>query len=214
MNVIISLHDPGYQVLADVTWTQNKLLYAQKHGYAAECKTSNFKGGISIGYEKIWFIKELMETHPEYEWLWWTGTDTLVTNFNIKIEDRIDNDYHFIIATDCNGINADSFLIRNSPEGRNYINYIWDNHPKYEPDVWKEQRCIINSLDEFKDIIKIVPQRDMNAYNYDLYPECSPFDKGNNFGHWGPGDWLIHWPGTDLRKRLHLASIYMQQVLK
>lgn len=214
MNVIISLHDPNYQPLADLTWNQNKVLYAEKNGYAAECKTNNFKGGVSIGYEKIWFIKELMADHPEYEWIWWTGTDTLVTNFNVKIEDRIDNNYHFIIATDCNGINADSFLVRNSPEGRAYIDFIWDNHEEYEQDGWKEQRCIISNLEKFKDIIKIVPQRDLNAYNYALYPHCQPYDKSENYGQWQPGDWLIHWPGIDLFRRLQLASFYMQHVVK
>ena len=216
MNAIISLHDSGYQPLADLTWNNNKLLYAQKHGYAADCKSSGLRGDVSIGYEKIWFIKELMEQYPEYEWIWWAGADTVVTNFNIKIEDRIDNHYHFIIATDCNGINADSFLVKNSAEGKAYIDHIWDRRHEFDQDGWHEQRCIINTLEQFKDIVKIVPQRDLNSYDYNLYPSYQhhPYDAGGNHGQWQPGDWLIHWPGTSLSRRLELASFYIQQVVQ
>ena len=214
MHAIISLHDANYKPLANITWDQNKAPYAEKHGYAAICRTEGWRGDVSIGYEKIWLYKQLMEQHPEYEWIWWVGCDTLITNFNIKIEDRIDNDYHFIIATDCNGINSDSMLVRNTPEGKAYIDYIWDNRERYANHHWLEQQCIIESVDQFKDIIKFVPQRDINAYNYSLYPECKPYDKYENYGQWQEGDWLIHWPGTDLYRRIQLASFYTKLIVK
>lgn len=214
MNIaIVSLNDINYQPLADLTWSQNKVEYAERHEYAYACKTEGFYG-VGVGFEKIWFLRDMLTEYPDIEWLWWTGCDTLVTNMTTKLEDRVDNNYHFIIATDCNGINADSFFIRNSPEGRAYIDMIISRHMQYQSHVWAEQQCIIESLEEFKDIIKVVPQRDINAYDYGLYPECIPLDKSGNDGQWKEGDLLIHWPGTSLPKRLELARHYMSKVVK
>lgn len=209
---IVSLNDRNYEILANVTWEKNKVPYAEKHGYFYARKNNNFYG-VCIGFEKIRFILDMLETYPEIDWLWWVGCDTLITNMNTKLEEKIDDNFHFIIATDCNGINADSFFVRNSVEGRNYISYLNSQYEKYKNHVWVEQQAIIDSVEEFKNIIKFVPQREINAYNYALYPECDPHDKFGNNGMWQPGDLLIHWPGTSLQHRLHLASQYLQQVI-
>jgi hypothetical protein len=43
MNIaILSLNDEKYQPLADITWTNNKKKYAEKHEYMYACKTENF----------------------------------------------------------------------------------------------------------------------------------------------------------------------------
>jgi hypothetical protein len=214
MYALVSLHDANYKRLGDLTWDQNRLLYAQQRGYLPVLQTENFDNTIAIGFEKIKLMKQVLEENPEVEWAWWTGTDTLVTNFAIGIEDKIDNDYHFIVATDCNGMNVDSFLIRNTPEGREYINYIWNIRDQYANHIWFEQQAMIESLEQFASITKIVPQRYLNAYNYQLYPGCDPHDLLGNEGDWQPGDWLIHWPGTGLDQRIQLAHHYMAQVIK
>lgn len=213
---IISLHTSNFQPLADLTWNQNKVLYADKQGYGYACKTDGFYN-VGLGFEKIWFINDMLNAYPEIDWFWWTGCDTLVTNMTTGLESKVNSNYHFIISTDCNGINADSFLIRNSPEGRDYIKMIMSKQPDYKDHGWAEQQVIIDTLDNYKNIIKIVPQREINAYNYSLYPECAPpekqLDKLGFDGNWQQGDLLIHWPGTGLAHRIHLASYYMQQVI-
>ena len=209
---IVSLNNEVYQPLADKTWRQNKLLYAQRHNYAAVCKSKDFYD-VVIGFEKIWFIRDLLK-NSDLEWIWWTGCDTLVTNMNIKIEDVVDNNYHFIIASDCNGLNADSFFVRNSPEGRAYIQMIIDHYPLYQHHGWAEQQVMIDTLDKYRDIIKILPQREINAYDYGLYPHCKPFDLFGNDGQWKKGDWHMHWPGTSLDHRLQLADYYLNEVVQ
>lgn len=214
MNIaLVSLHNAPYQPLGTLTWDQNKIPYADLHEYAYCCKTDGFYG-VPVGFEKIYLLRDLMTIHPQIEWFWWTGCDTLITNFTTKVEDRIDSAYHFIIASDCNGINADSFLIRNSSEGHAFIDHIIAEMPRYINDNWFEQQCIIDSQEKFKDIMKIVPQRDINAYDYGLYPGCQPVDKLGTDGQWKPGDFLIHWPGTDLGRRLHLAQHYTTLITK
>jgi len=212
---ILSLNDQNYQPLADLTWEQNKVKYAEKNDYAYACKRDNFYNVI-MGYEKMYFIRDMMEGYPEIDWFWWTGCDTLITNFNIKLEDVVDNDYHFIIAPDCDGINADSFFVRNSPEGKKFVDVINSKIDTYKTHGWVEQQAIIEhmKMDEFKDMVKVVPQRQLNAYDYALYPDCKPIDLTGNDGQWKPGDLLIHWPGRSLWERLQLAPKFMQQVVE
>lgn len=212
---LVSLHNAAYQPLADLTWNQNKIIYAEKHGYGYACKTEVDQFyGVTLGYEKVYFIRDMLEGYPEVDWVWWTGADTLITNMDIKLEDKVDNDYHFIIASDCNGINADSFFVRNTPEGRGFIEMIIDNYEKYKNDNWQEQQCIIDHLEEYKGIIKVVPQREINAYDYALlYSDQSNIDKLGNNGQWQDGDLLIHWPGMSLPHRIHLAQYFMTRVI-
>jgi hypothetical protein len=233
MFALISLHDENYQSLANLTWTQNKEVYAKKHGYGAICKTKGFREGSGIGYQKIYFAKEVLETHPEYEWIWWTGTDTLITNFLVRIEDRIDNNYHFMICVDVNGLNADSFLIRNTSEGREILDSIIALEPECSKFWDTEQRAMamimgvpvpnetpwpispyVTLNKKYESIIKILPQRFMNSFNYKLYHYTDQRDKLGIDGNWNIGDWLIHWPATQLELRLQLAEFYNKYILK
>lgn len=209
MHAVISLNDQTFQPLADVTWTLNKVPYCKKHGYRAINKTTGFYGNISIGFEKIFFIRDLMAAQPDIEWIWWTGCDAMITNHSIRIEDKIDAAYDMIIATDCNGINSDSFLIKNSEWGRAYIQYIIDVMPQYENHYFYEQQAIIESFKLHPNNIKVVPQRYLNSYDYKLYPTQSNLDHLGTDGSWSYGDWLIHWPGTSLDARLYLSRHYL-----
>lgn len=232
MYALINLHDNNYQPLADLTWHKNKVLYAEQHGYAHHVTTKVFSEHSSIGYQKVYFAREILEQHPEYEWIWWTGTDTLITNFAVRIEDRIDNNYHFIISVDVNGINADSLLIRNSPEGKKFLDDVlaieqecskhWDHEQRamartmgvpVPPEPWA-MHPVAPIAGHMQSIVKIVPQRFMNSFNYQLYHYTDHRDKLGIDGNWNKGDWLIHWPATSLDQRLQLASFYMQHIVK
>lgn len=216
MNIaLISLHDQKFQPLGDLTWTQNKEVYADMHDYMAFCRTDDFHGNVSIGFEKIWLLKQMMELNPEVDWFWWTGCDTMITNFTTKVEDKIDNAYDIIIASDCNGINSDSFLLKNSAKGKEWIDRIWASEPIYKSHHWFEQQSMIDLIEsDFKECTKIVPQRYLNAYNTAIYSNQPSTDLFGNDGTWHVGDWLIHWPGLSLPHRLQLASYYATQVVK
>jgi len=232
MYALITHHDPGYQPLADLTWHSNKMLYASIHGYKTHARLENFatldaKSGLMTGFEKIYFARDILRDHPEYEWIWWTGTDSMITNFSTKIEDKIDNNYHFIVAVDVNGINADSFLVRNTPEGRGFLDQVIaleDESMKF----WDTEQRAMNAVlgfpgtsepgwpfgdqlkvpEQFQSIVKIVPQRYMNGYNYKFYHYTDHRDKLGIDGNWQPGDWLIHWPAIGLPDRVKLFAAY------
>jgi hypothetical protein len=240
MHALITVHDHNYKSLSDLTWDANKLIYAKKYGYATHAKTDNFitttPYAVMTGFEKLFYIYEIMTSHPEYEWIWCTGTDTMITNFSVPIDDRISNDYHWIIAVDVNGINADSLLIRNSPEGISFLKRILDISGHFLQYWDTEQKCIATLLglpgttapewqfieksmalkisDEYKNIVKLVPQRYMNSFNYGLYHYTDQRDRLGFDGNWQPGDWLIHWPSTSLELRVELANFYKQFIVE
>ena len=238
MYALITHHDPGYQRLADLTWHENKTTYAKKHGYHMHARTDNFvtqqPNGLMTGFEKIHFAKHVLAEHPEYKWIWWTGTDTMITNFSTRIEERVYDSYHFIICVDINGINADSFLVRNTPEGRGFLDDILEQEQSGLKFWDSEQRVIANLLgfpgtsdpgwpygeelavnDRYKNIAKVMPQRYMNSFNYALYPQYKETrDKLDFDGNWELGDWLIHWPATPLDYRIQLATHYNDYIIK
>jgi hypothetical protein len=211
MHAIISYHDHSYQPLADRTWIQNKIPYCERHGYHYEFEP--LEGINKVGQlQKVRMINRMINT-TDYEWLWWTGCDLMITNYNIRIEDRIDNNYHMVIASDCHGINADSILIRNSNESREYWKWISDTLPGYN--WWEgEQGLIKESVKQGSSLIKVVPQRDINAYQYNLYPTEPNTDDLGTVGEWQEGDWAIQWPGLTLPPRIQLADYYATKVIK
>lgn len=234
---MITHHDAGYQKLADLTWHENKEEYASIHGYGMYARTEDFAtqgpNGLMTGFEKIYIAKDVLTENSEFKWIWWTGTDTMITNFSTKIEDRIDNNYHFIICSDVNGINADSLLIRNSPEALDFLDRILELQDEVSSFWDTEQRAIGKLLgfpgtgdpgwptgkdlivnERYRNIVKIVPQRYMNSFNYKLYHYTDHRDKLLVNGNWSFGDWLIHWPACSLDMRVQLFNFYKDQIVR
>lgn len=237
MFALISHNDKAYQPLADLTWTENKVPYCERYGYVYFNKTDDFEtampGRSMSGFEKIYIALDMLTAVPELEWVWWTGTDTLITNFTIRIQDKIDNNYHFMICVDNNGVNADSFLVRNTTQGRDFLREIIANEP-YGLQYWDHEQRAINRILGFpgtsdptwptgdriqvpaayQSIVRLLPQKYMNSFDYSLYHYRSHNDRLGNLGNWQPGDWLIHWPGTDLSVRLKMARAYKEKIIQ
>jgi hypothetical protein len=237
MYAMITHHDEKYKPLADLTWEQNKVAYAAEHGYAVYAKTEDFMSSdgksATNGFEKIYLAREILDESPEVEWLWWTGTDSMVTNFSTKIEHRINNDYHFMICVDVNGINADSFLVRNTPEAKAFLDHVQSLESACSKFWDTEQRAISYALgfpgtseqgwpfgddlkvcEQYKNVVKLLPQRYMNGFNYQLYHYTDHRDKLGVNGNWSFGDWLIHWPACSIDVRIQLYNHYKGQIVR
>lgn len=215
---LVTAHNAAYQPLADITWDQNKRLYAEQWGYDAHAKTTDYKYPVSqISFERTELIIELLES-GKYDWIHACGCDTMITNFTIPLSDIVDTDYDFIIATDCFNINNDSFLARNTPTTIAWLKHVVDVREQYANDPWYDQQAMIDTIDMMGNHIKFVPQRELNSYDYDQYPGSVPHiykkDMFGNDGQWQSGDFLIHWPGVSLERRLPLATQMLTQVIK
>jgi hypothetical protein len=212
--VFTSLHTSNYNELAEITLVKNKYVYCNKHNYPLLVKIDGWNN-IPIGYEKVYLIQHAFDMYPNCEWVFLGECDTVITNMNIKLEDIVkDEQKHFIVTTDVNGINAGNFFIRNTTEGREFLQAMRNSIGKYE----HEQAFIIDSyfgLGNFKNIISLYPQKTFNSYDYYLYGYTYPLGLdilGNN-GRWEYGDFMIHFPATTLQHRLILANYYLLLVI-
>lgn len=211
---IISHLAQNYKILSDITFEQNKRLYSDKYGYTPINVIEN-TWRPAIGFDKIKACRKVL---TDFDFIWYTPTDGIITNFQIDIADVIKNvgdNKHFIITSDRNGLNSDSYIVKNSPEGNNYLDFIISQERYFSNHVWFEQQAIIQSYEKYKDIIEILPQKILNSYDYSLYGDPNnKYDKFGNDGQWQVGDLLVHWPGTSLQKRIELANYYLTQVIK
>lgn len=232
---LASIYTKNILPLAVITTEYNKRKYCEKHNYDLIIKTKNFNCQ-DIGFAKIHMVLEILNSN-KYDWVYWSGCDSMITNYNISLEELIDNDYDFIISYDIWDFNADSFLVKNSTKAKKYLQHIVSLYDKYIdnngkpvdfgtrlPDggtrAWAEQAAIIDlyhdSQYDYSSFVKPMHQKFMNSYLYNLYP--SPWHqkgldcKGNN-GQWTQGDFLVHWPGMSNETRMQLAVQFLYQVV-
>jgi hypothetical protein len=206
--------DPSYIPLANKTWYSNKIIYANKHGY--DWSTNIYHNKYGDGWQKIKHTKYILE-NIKPDWVWVTGCDSMITNFTKPITDYIDNNFDMLIVKDQNNINIDSFLIKNSSIAIQILNLIINRFNHYIHHFWYEQQCIIDIFNSniYKNNIKVLPQRSINAYNYDLLPQYRKpnLDTFGLDGNWQPGDLLIHWPATSFEWRMILADRYKRLIV-
>jgi len=206
---IVSIFNDTHKDLAEFTWNNNKVKYAEKHGYLAIAKTDNFSPE-QVHFDKFIHLLDVMEKNPELDWVWWLDNDAMITNFNIKLENLIDADYHIIMATDIAALNTGSFIVRNSSQAKEWLNFLLSKKKEYKNDKkWFEQQAVIDFYPRFQNLFKIVPQQWLNSYDYKMY-NIEGIDLLGLDGQWYPGDFVIHWPGLPNETRVVLAQQYQQ----
>jgi len=208
---IISMYNDAHNDLGAVAWP-NKEKYAEKHGYGSYCKTDNFTDPVSIQFEKFIMMLELFEANPDLDWCWWLDNDAMITNYDIRLEDIVDNNYHIIITTDIATVNGGSFIVRNSQQGKDWLKFMLDiGHSEYKDNKWPDQQPMADFFIKYRDIIKVVPQRTMNSYDYKIY-NVAGIDLLGESGQWHPGDFVIHFPALPNPTRIQLMNQYTKQL--
>ena len=208
---IVSIFNQKHQDLADLTWYDNKVKYAEKHGYLAVAKTDNFSTE-QVHFDKFVHLLDVMKSNSTIDWVWWLDNDAMITNFDIRIDDLVDNDYHVIMPTDIAALNTGSFIVRNSAQGRAWLEFLLSKKQEYKNDTkWFEQQAVIDFYPKFQEIFKIVPQQWLNSYDYNMYGVVGVDLLGQD-GQWYPGDFVIHWPGLPNEMRVELAKEYKKHI--
>ena len=165
-----------------------------------------------MDWNKAFYLDKLFAARPDIEWILLSEADATITNMTVRMEDKIDNNYHAIIPVDRLTLNGGNVLIRNSDIGRKYIKMMVDKCDSYRDDQspdgklkdkWGLQQVMIDTLDEWQQYIKIVPQKYMNSYEPQIYDYADVSkDVLGTSGVWEQGDWIIHWPGIRHNVRL------------
>jgi hypothetical protein len=204
--------------------------YCERNGYEFfAIKDEDFKVVTKpyssfMDWNKAFYVNDLLKARPDIEWVLISEADATITNMTTRMEDKIDNHYHVIIPVDVNNLNGGNWLLRNSEQGRAYIQMMVDVVEDYREDQspdgklkdkWGLQQVMIDTIGQYEEIIKIVPQKYMNSYEPDIYDYLDVrTDILGTSGVWEPGDWIIHWPGIRHSVRLDRVAKLEEMVTR
>jgi hypothetical protein len=211
----------SYSELGDFT-SENHKEYCERHGYSFYKDGNNDYHYLEVGFRRMEFILNILKTN-KYDYIHWSGADTLITNYNIKIEDWVDSEHDFFVSKETSGVyralNADVFIVKNSPNGRHVLEFILSKASEYMNHTWKEQQVMIDHfhLEPFNKIVKIMPHQSFNSYPWRFYGPDQAGDSDvhkNEPGDFKVGDFLVHVPGHNYQNKIRILKELSNQVIK
>lgn len=191
--------------------------------------------GGGLYWQKITAVKSTLDEMVEgsqlrrYAWVMWLDADIIITHkarsLTEVLQQAIDSaaqasheSTHVILSSDASGpVNAGAFLIRNSPEGRAFIDTVAAMHPLFKDIPLQDQPAMtaaafINETQPNQPCriavhphMVIAPQRIFNSFvnlgpRYKIHPENVA---------WQLGDFAAHYAGVNVFRR----ALLMQQML-
>lgn len=223
MKIGIATHVSNEMHMVEALTNPNKSEYALKYGYDFKLLRSTELDDPRMGWHHLTFERYrayrqcLIE--GQYDWLFCCGADVLFTNFNISIESKCDPSFGFVITTDAGGLNSDVFIARNVPRTLELLQRIVDDRHKYVHAPVLDQNALNDLIPLYSDIVKIVPQRELQSYLYETVFGYGPQylkakDLYGNDGQWKPGDFALHVPGIAREHKAQILSEMLKQVVK
>lgn len=184
----------------------NKRSYCKKHGYDFIVGDSILDSSRPPQWSKILLIAKVMRENPQYKWIFWTDADALIMHPSTRLEEFIDNRYHFILTRDDNNYNTGHFFLKNCGWSQRFLDLVY-SHTEYIHADWWEQRAVIKELETnaaIKSRTKIVPQRSFNSYL-----------EGSPSSLYCKGDFILHFAGVHDRDLLSsLMRRYAEEAKK
>lgn len=124
-----------------------------------------------------------------------------------------------ICAEHVTPMQADSFLVKGSPEGSAYLRDILAHYEAYKYHAWVENQAMIDLRMKHAAITYMVPQWRLNSVDYMRWTWLRPTYKNGtdcfgNRGQWKRGDFLIHWPAATLDQRLCWLEYYGPLIMR
>ena len=203
-----------------LTWP-SKLAYAWRHRLDWHCD-----GERSDLTWQVWL--DQLEQMPEGQWLWVLGTDAVITG-DRDVHDLLDGDV--VVASDDNGVNCDSMLLRNCQAVRELVASCIRLR---DTNQFLEQGAMQSVLSgrRYEDFSRLVGLThryggpaskeslsrmrkvlDCHQVRVNLVEQCElnayPSDQYGSVGgkwSWKPGDLVCHLPGKSLADRLKFFS--------
>ena len=184
----MSLATDGMADLRELTFP-NKRAYCDRHGYAFIGETATLDASRPPSWSKV---PLLLRHLPDFDWLMWSDADAVFTNLDRRLDDLIATDADLVIAKDLIGINAGSFLIRNTLAAAGFLRRVWDQR-QFINHCWWEQAAMMHLINGGTAGISVqYPAK--AAIN--SYPE-----------DWRPGDLVLHVPGRNGKLELLCAKV-------
>jgi hypothetical protein len=198
MNIsLLSFYSPAWQPLADII-LPNRQKYCEKHDYNCKIRIGPYANpNWYYAIDRLVFLYDQLLA-GDSDVIWILNIHAMIMNASIKIESFLDDEHDFFICKDIHGINAGSFICKNTEWTRSWLKMIIKealiiNH------CWHEQKVMQDN--ENDPHIKILPHPSINSYYYDLY-NCPT----TNDGQFHKGDFVLHLPGTSLDERIKIFT--------
>ena len=214
---LYTMHGPAIAEMSAIT-VPNKIEYCQRHGYSYFQEP--FTGAMWPGFERLPPLIGLLKSKL-FDWVFWLGTDCLITNLHVRLESILDPKFGIVIAVDAFDIQMDSLLVRAADERAiSLLEKVFSMRDK-PAGIHEEQSSMsaIMRQPEFGGCVKLVPQRTMNSYEYRLYTELglkyiSGTDLLGTHGEWSRGDFVYHVPGRPLGMKLERLRAHVPLIVR
>ena len=200
---LLTASSESYWPLMEMT-LPNKTEYCLRHKYQLAAKVHYKVEPYMVEREK-YMLEELYHC----EWLFFMGSDTLITNMTIPLESvimTVGKDADFVVGVDVNGINNDVLLIRNSVASAEFLRRVIYAKGRF-PNDQAGMAAVFGEMPEYK--VKKVHQKIFNAMPYWLYGY--PDHKG---GMWTQGDFVFHCPGLSMDARLAVTTEILPKTIR
>lgn len=209
---LLTFYTGDHYKIADVV-RENKDGYCKKRGYDhIEFKGPYNDGTLYYAIDRLFYLRDILKN---YDTIWVLNVQSIITNYNKKIEDLLEDGKDFVISADVGGLNAGSFIIKNSQWSFKWLDFLCKKSPLNPTEHWGnhwEQKIIQSNYQNIEWInnIKIVSQNEINSYIYSMYP---PWNNSTP-GDWRSGDRVLAFPGQSLEKRLIEVPKHFDRVIK
>jgi len=220
---VTTIYDDNMLDIANITAFDNFEKYCRLNNYQLEVIKIDYKKERHTSWCKILEVKKLLESN-KYDWVFFIDLDCLFMNMTTKLESLVDDNNFIIFASNDDvqdypvlnkfgtyGVAGSQFLIKNCQLSIDFLDDVWksvdlptDIVDEYD---W-EQRQFRHSIvkDKFKDSVKIIEGRLINAYWYTNDVFFLMKYKKYNKDIWQIGDFIVHIPGLHGKDRLKLIS--------
>ena len=161
--------------------------YADRHGYDFIVTNRSLSVPRRSGYWSK--LSAVMAVLPHYDWIFYTDVDTVITNYDVKLENHVlDDAYSAVITSDSRSLNSGVWAMKNSKVAFEFLRDIFRVPEAY----WRnetEQTAWIRAIRhkrKYEQMQLVVPQKRMNSYEKNMWPGDPPES------HWTQGDFLLH----------------------
>lgn len=222
MNIaLLTFYSPHYQKVADLV-IPNRDAYCKKHGYEHVVIVGPYKNSDNYyAFDRIACVKDMLfwiHSFPakwglkHFDAVWVLNVHAMIMNFNFKIEDFMDDQHSFFIAKNHAGMNAGSYIVKNTNDGIKYLDFILAQESTHKKHEWYEQKIMMDNEhnDDLRGIVKILPSPSINGHKYAYWnmPDTT-------LGNWKRGDFVLHMPGTtrEFREEFFASKEVLDQII-
>lgn len=129
-------------------------------------------------------------------------------NFDIPLEDFIDEEHDFIISSEQSYYNSGQFLLKNSPWSHHFLDLVYNHHPDCIHHRYWEQQAIaieMRTNSAIREKALVLSQRQINSYTIESWGHWDERFGKEEMVFYQPGDFILHFPGV--RNLGHLQKL-------